>query len=184
MGAPMNATSLDLRHDPVEDRLVVIARGADADPVALTLTRRLTRALLGKLADLLMRSNEEVGRAPAEHREEVFLFEHMAALSDAAASAPSGEEGDGTPAPPAAGREPADTVMVLRIDFTIRPAGFDIVLFDADKPRVTVALTRFETHRVLDLLVRKAREAEWGFDELDWLDRRRHIVVPEAAALS
>lgn len=178
----ISATSLDLHHDPVEDRLVLTARGAEDDPVAMTFTRRLTRALLGKLTDLLMRSNEEVGRAPAEHRAEVLLFEHMSALSEASradASPDGGEATAGPKAPP-----PGTPVMVHRIDFTIRTAGIGIVLFDEASQRVSVGLTRAEAHRVLDMLVRKTREADWNLDEMDWLDRRRHIVVPDRVALS
>ena len=77
----VDAMSLGLRYDQAEDRLILIATFPDSERVALAMTRRLGRAVIGKLIELLMSSSPEVSRAAAEHREDVLLFEHVAAVT-------------------------------------------------------------------------------------------------------
>lgn len=187
----MKATSLDFHHDPIEDRLVLTAHAAGAPSVTLTATRRLTRALLGKMVELLMRSNANMSRTPARHREEVLLFEFATALTEA-----GDRPMDGPPAVETVTEKAAATVggaaptMLVQLDFRLPGAltqgmtGLEIRLFDPSGPRVDVSVSRAEAYRLLDLLVRKTREADWGFEELNWIDRRGHVVMPQTAVLS
>ncbi len=175
----MKATRLDIRHNPYEDRLVLIASGAGAAPAALALTRRLTRAIIGKLIELLMNSSPDISRTAAAHREDVLLFEHVAAVSSAQADPASGGGAPTEPPPP----EPESTLLI-RVDFTPTAPGLVMRFSDAAGPRCELALSRTQVHQLLSILARKAREAEWDFGELGWIDRRMHVVVPEGSSVS
>ena len=177
----MDATSLDLHYDAAEDRLVLTAHGT-AVPVSVALTRRLTRDLLSKTVELLMLSSAEVSRAPAQHRETVLLFEFASALAEAT-ERPMGER-----AKCRAAVQPSDRAgppaMAVRGDLRLRPSGLDLGVFDLSGLRFQVCLTRAEVHRLLDLMIRLTQVAEWRLEEVNWIDRRRHLVVPEQKLLS
>lgn len=177
----MNVTRLDFHHDPAEDRLVLTAHGIGAAPVTLTLTRRLTRSVLGKLVELLMGSSPTVSRAPARYREEVLLFEFASALSE---EEPPAGAATGRAEPPLPHDIPPPPVLVTRVDFRLPPSSLELCFFDPSGPRVNIALTRTEAHRLLDRLARKTREAEWGFDELNWIDRRGQVMMPDTMVMS
>lgn len=189
----MNASRIDLAYDLVEDRILLTAFGPGDQHVPLCMTRRFTRSFLGKLAETLLKTNGDVSRAASDHREEVFLFEHMNALSSTEfSSSQEGEQQAAAASNPdsGSGEEQAAVAvqakpgLITRVDVTIRTEGFIMNLFELDVSRATIGLSRPEAHRILDLMLRKARTAGWDLDELNWIDRRRHIVVPESMSLS
>jgi hypothetical protein len=176
-------SNLTIGYDRVEDRLTLTATVPGQSVVPLWLTRRLARGVLTKLVELLMRSNDVLKRAPTEHREEVLLFEHVNALATAA-ERPTSERPGATRAPETATEHRGTPTIIVRVDFTPKAGGFGVRLFDVAGPRAGLFLTRTQAHQLLDLLICKVRQADWGFEELNWLDRRRHVIVPETASVS
>ena len=173
----MDAMSLGLRYDQAEDRLILIATFPDSERVALAMTRRLGRAVIGKLIELLMSSSPEVSRAAAEHREDVLLFEHVAAVTAGA--------GEGTPAAGASPEEPlAPPTLLCRVDLMPAAERLAVKFFDAGGQRFNLVLDRAQVHQLLGIMANKAREAAWDFGELSWIDRRMHVVVPKGISVS
>lgn len=172
--AGIQATDLDIRYDSSEDRLLLTARSGEGR-ADLWLTRRLARAVLGGLVDLLLRSNADAQRAALEQRNDVLLFEHLAALErHPVAAVPTAAA---TGAAPAAA--PAVAHLLQRIDLSVTAAGLELRLTGA----ATEALAEFRMpresgHQLLHALTAKCREAQWDFPEFDWIDRRANMVVP------
>ena len=177
----MNAASLGLRYDQAEDRLILIASGLTAERVALAMTRRLGRTLIGKMIELLMNSSPEVSRAAVQHRDDVLLFEHVTAVAAGVGGTPS-----------ASGAQPGSTMssaqdvaptLLCRVDLTPTAERLVMRFFDADGPRFDLVLDRAQLHQLLGIMAGKAREASWDFGELGWIDRGMHVVVPKGISV-
>lgn len=171
-GGPLAASHLDLRYDPAEDRLVLTARDASRR-LDLALTRRLARGLLRGMIDLLMRTSPEVGRAGAGHREDVLLFEHAGALAALQATAvPMGEQ---QAIPPASATE--QPVLLGRVDLNANQHSLTLMLVSLDQPVSVLVLPWEKAHQLLSVLLGKTKAAEWGFEELAWVDRQGQVVL-------
>ncbi len=175
MNAPVAATSLDLRYDLGQDRLVLTARTAAAG-LELHLTRRLTRALLSGLLELLMQTSELVARCSFDHRSDVLLFEHLEAVSHAAASHVSTQAAAHVPAADIVSPAP---LLVDRIDLTINAGVLRLSFHDGSREVAWINLLRPLVHQFIDMLLIKGREADWNLDELAWIDRGGRVVLPE-----
>lgn len=171
----LSATDLDIRYDAAEDRLILTARGGDGVRVDLMMTRRLTRAVLGGLVDLLVRSNADAVRAESGQRHDVMLFEHLAALerqpvvASATASSMAVSSVQDVPVPD----------MLRQVDISVIGVGLALSLVGSNSQRsANFRLSRDSGHRLLHALMAKCREAHWDFSEYDWIDRRANMVVP------
>lgn len=179
------ATAIDIRFLVEEDRMHFTLRTPE-QAVDLLMTRRLTRMLLGGIVEMLMRSNVDIVNAAATHRNDVLLFEHMSAATSwerqsagtgaaAVAAEPEPAE-EPAPARPAAAGTPR---LVTKIDLTVKGAALNFVFHDAAGPRSTIDLMREKAHHLLSFLLERSVEAQWDLQELYWLHRRTHIVVPD-----
>ncbi|MFV3074571.1 hypothetical protein [Niveispirillum fermenti] len=178
------ATAIDIRFLVEEDRMHFTLRTPE-QAIDLLMTRRLTRMMLGGIVELLMRSNVDIANAAATHRNDVLLFEHMSAATawerqSAAAGAVAGTP-DTVPEPgPAAPSAMAGSPrLITKIDLTVKGGGLNFVFHDADGPRSTIDLVRDKAHHLLSFLLERSVEAQWDLQELYWLHRRTHIVVPD-----
>ncbi|MQP64534.1 hypothetical protein GE253_04160 [Niveispirillum sp. SYP-B3756] len=169
------ASSLDLRYDLHQDRLVLTARTV-ATGMDMYLTRRLTRALLSGLLDLLMRTSDLVARSGPDHRGDVLLFEHMDAVNRVTACNVS----PSTVAPALAAQLQAQTPRLLdRIDVTITRGMVRLSFLVEAGEQAWLSLPRELVHQFVNMLLKKCQEAGWNLDELAWVDRRGQIVLPE-----
>jgi hypothetical protein len=183
----VNASAMDIRFVPEEDRLLLTLRSDDA-AVDLLLTRRLTRLLLGGIVEMLMRSSSDMRRTPVDFRNDVLLFEHMtAATSWERTRTPSADQG----APAETGPEEAPArpvasarVLVTKLDLNIREGGISFVFYDGDVLTGEIAFPRDKVHQFLSVLLERSVDAHWDLQELYWLHKRTHIIIPEGAQLS
>ncbi|MDG5496494.1 hypothetical protein [Niveispirillum sp. BGYR6] len=177
MVTPVAATSLDLRYDVRQDRLVLTARTA-ATGMDMHMTRRLTRALLSGLLDLLMQSSELVARSGPDHRGDVLLFEHLEAVNRVAVANPAPSS-----APAALVAEIAEEPprLVERIDVTSHGEVLRLSFHDADQEQAWMNLPRELVHQFINMLLIKSREAGWNLDELAWIDHGGQIQIPAGA---
>jgi hypothetical protein len=185
----LNATAIDIRFDPEEDRLAFTLR-TETDSVFLQMTRRLTRMMLGGIVDLLMRTNGDMASTPAASRNDVLLFEHMSA----ATSWEREMRADGPAVEPVAdflaGPEPSVSVaaaqswiMARKLDLTIVQGGMRFVFHGAEGECGSIELSRGKAHQLLSIILERTIEAQWDLQELFWLHRRTHIVVPDGLHL-
>lgn len=174
MQLPVKATSLTFKYSEPEDRLAVLASEPAGGKIGLVLTRRLIGRLINGLAGILEKSSLAASYAPAEMRDDVVLLEHQGAISSK--GAPPQERQSVTDMDPA--RSPAQepvqvqTVHIQSIDISVKPAHFELALKDGKlQPIVAMNIGRPELHRVLDMLTRKAEEADWNIRiEAKWLE--------------
>jgi len=85
MTAPTAAVNFHLGYNADEDRLLLSVDVAGDREYAMALTRRLTKALVGALADRVAKGRGNLGINPAL-RDTVLSFEHAHAVADAQAS--------------------------------------------------------------------------------------------------
>lgn len=168
------ATSLDLLYEMRQDRMLLTARTSVVG-VDLLLTRRLTRALLSGLLDLMMRTSELVSRSGPEHRNDVLLFEHMEAVARV-----TGPANPVTRAAPelAAEIHAHAPILVEKVDVTTGSDLLRLSFHDGEGERAWIALPREKVHQFIAMLVSKCQEAAWDLGELAWIDRRAQIVIP------
>jgi hypothetical protein len=163
-----------------EDRLVLLVASAAGEHVALLFTRRLTGRLINGLAAVLERSSAAAKQAPAGLRGDVVLLEHQGALS--AASTPDGT-GEGKSAEK--GNASADRVtkevpvrLVASVSVTTKPDTFEFSISDAKEALATFAANRTEVHRLLDVLARQVKSANWNLQPVaTWLEPGQTSVV-------
>ena len=168
MQLPVKATSLTFKYSEPEDRLIVLASEPAGTKIGLFLTRRMIGRLINGLAGILEKSSLAASHAPAEMRDDVVLLEHQGAIGNKGAPPQQGQPATGmTPArnPAQAAREPVQvqSVHIQSIDISVKPRHFELVLKDGKRqPIVTMDIGRPALHRLLDMLTRKAEEADWN----------------------
>jgi hypothetical protein len=180
---------LDLRFDPVEDRLALTMRD-DARRIDFAVTRRVTRSLLRGIVDLMMRTSPLASRSAPEHRQDVLLFEHMEALgrgrptvqesAPAATATVRASEGGGTTA---AADEMAQSLLV-RVDMSLSKEKLNLSLEGRDGVQAGIAMGRDQAHQLLHMLAEKANHAAWDFEETTWLVKRGQVVLSQSGAVS
>jgi hypothetical protein len=168
------ATSLDLLYEIRQDRMLLTARTAEVG-VDLFLTRRLTRALLSGLLDLMMRTSDLVSRSGHEHRSDVLLFEHMEAVARIAGPA---EPVTRVTPDLAAEIHSHAPILVEKVDVTTGANALRLSFHDGAGERAWIALPREKVHQFIAMLLTKCQEASWDLGELAWIDRRGQIIIP------
>lgn len=174
------ATDLDIGYDRGEDRLRLTAR-AGSQSVDLLVTRRLVRAVVAGLVELLMKTSAAVARAPSDARSEVLLFEHLGTLShlmaEGAAPKPANPH---QPAPDAPIRTAS---LMTKIDITSTSKDVQLRMHDESGERATIVMAREKAHQFLAVLLDKAMAAGWDLSEFSWMDRRGQVMVPGSMRL-
>lgn len=183
----LRATALDVRYILLEDRLGLTLR-SDSDSVEMLVTRRMTRAVLAGMIDLLMRSSREVAAAPGESRNDVLLFEHMAAAAGWKRMEGPAPEGGAVGGSAMAGegvrQTAAPATLLVKADITVRQEVMHLLFQDTAGLRAEIDLPREKAHHLLSILREKSVQAQWDIGEMSWLDRRTHFVIPEGLRLS
>ncbi|MFM2043663.1 MAG: hypothetical protein RLY86_2239 [Pseudomonadota bacterium] len=176
----MQAEHLDLRYEPVEDRLILTARGP-TETLCLALTRRLARLFLKALVDLLLRTSDTAARASERHRNDVLLFEHVGALTRALANRP--DPGEGTAEAAGALRQDVaqPSALLARVDLSARDGRLILLLAGADGGQATLSMPRDIAHQLLWAAYEKTRAAEWDFTEFAWIEQRERVVLTGAS---
>lgn len=173
MQLPIKATSLTFSYSEPEDRLVVLASAPAGAKIGLLLTRRMIGRLINGLAGILEKSSVAASHAPAEMRDDVVLLEHQGAISGGSTHQEPVKPASAAAAPQAVQQSiQIQTVHIQSIDISVKPTLFEIVLKDGRlQPIVAIDIGRAELHRVLDMLTRKAEEADWDIRiEAGWLE--------------
>ncbi|MBP7334404.1 hypothetical protein [Niveispirillum sp.] len=184
----MLATAIDVRFIPEEDRLALTLR-SDSESTELHITRRMTRAVMAAMVELLMRSSREVVAAPGENRTDVLLFEHMEAAAGWQRSEGSVHPGGlSTPAPTAGPdgvrQTAAPAELLSKVDVTVEKGNMRLHFHDTAGIRAQIELPREKSHQFLSILRDISVFAQWDIKELAWMDRRSQFVMPEGARLS
>lgn len=143
-----------------EDRLVMLMNSGGRVS-SLLFTRRLTALLINGLADVLVRSSAMASRAPEALREDIVLMEHQTVMQQTNAAAPAPAPG---PAPQPQGEPPemAPPMLVQTINIATHPNHFVLEFRPDWGTPVNAALSRADLHRVLEVLKRRADEANWN----------------------
>lgn len=186
----LQATAIDVRFVPEEDRLVLTLR-SDNDSVDMQVTRRMTRAVMLAMVELLMRSSREVGAASGANRTDVLLFEHMAAAAGWQRIEGPAQPGGLSPGSQSATvdtvgvrQTAAATALLTKTDVTVQQGNMQFHFHDRDGLRAEIELPREKAHQFLSILREKSVDAQWDILELSWMDRRAQIVIPEGVRLS
>jgi hypothetical protein len=149
---------LSFGYSQAEDRLVMIMQSG-GKLSNLLFTRRLTALLINGLADILVRSSAMASRAPEALREDIVLMEHQSVMQQAQAATT-------VPAPPPQApidaREIAAPILIQTINIATHPNHFVLEFKPEQGPAVIAALNRADLHRVLEVLKRRADEANWN----------------------
>ena len=174
MQLPVKATSLTFTYNKSEDRLIVLSSNSVGARIGALLTRRMVGRLINGLAGILEKSSMAASHAPVEMRDDVVLLEHQGAIGIRGAS--TGVRPSTKPITNLAQTAPnplqIQTVHIQSIDITVKPMHFELVLKDGKcQPAIIMDIGRPELHRVLDMLTRKAHEADWNIRiEAKWLE--------------
>lgn len=178
------ASNIDLRYQIIEDRLLVTLR-SERQSVDLLMTRRLTRAVLSGMVDLLVRSSADIDRVPVSARSDVLLFEHMEAASHWTRETPPSSVAPDVTGSARQNAAPANApALMTRLDLSLREGGLLFNFFDGAGEQAQVLLPREKAHQFLSMLVEKCQSAQWDIGEMSWLSRRGQVVIPDGASLS
>ena len=150
----MNIQSLTIQFDAVEDRMVFVARSAEAEQ-RLLLTRRLVFELLSFLARQLQQTETEARIAPAGMEQEVLAMKHVRALEQVRHTQ------GGKPAPPVS-RAPKPACLVTKIELQDTAAGRLIVFHDLHAAAGRLMVDPAQQHWLVGRLAVHARRAGWG----------------------
>ncbi|OYQ31768.1 hypothetical protein CHU95_21820 [Niveispirillum lacus] len=186
----LKATAIDVRFVSEEDRLALTLR-SDDDSLEMHVTRRMTRAVMLAMVELLMRSSREIGAAPAGNRTDVLLFEHMEAAAGWQRVEGSAQPGGLSDASQTATvdiggvrQTAAGAALLTKTDVTVRDGNMQLHFHDREGARAEIELPRDKAHQFLSILREKSVQAQWDIQELSWMDRRSQVVIPEGVRLS
>lgn len=164
---PLQAHALSFSYSEAEDRLVLCVDSQEGQRLTILATRRLTARLLNALASLVERSSLVARQAPLPLRDDVVLLEHQGALQaarQAAAASPP------RPAPSPAPSPLLPPALLAAVDVRTKPAHFSLTFRDSQQALATCDVTRAELHRLIQALLTKVAEADWGIRvEASWL---------------
>jgi len=169
------ATRLTFAFSEIKDRLIIWTSDGDGDPVALALTRRMTERVIDGLACVLQQSSLAARQAPRELRDDVVLIEHHGALADAG----QGRSSPSSSSASEASRElAAPPQLVATINVTTMPREFRLEFVTTGGSTVLIRLNRVGLHRLVDVLRRKAEDADWNLPRrVSWLELGRVRMV-------
>lgn len=168
---PLQAHTLSFSYSEVEDRLLLCVDSREGQRLTILATRRLTARLLNALASLVERSSLVARQAPSPLRDDVVLFEHQGALQggrQAAAAPPS--PALSSPAPPPTPLPLLPPALLAAVEVRTKPSHFSLTFRDSQRALATCDVTRAELHRLIQALLTKVADADWGIRvEASWL---------------
>ncbi|MFA7240874.1 MAG: hypothetical protein WC091_12240 [Sulfuricellaceae bacterium] len=168
-------TNITFNFNEAEDRIVLHCTFDDQAPVALLLTRRMTGAILEKLAIILMESSDMAAALPAKLREDVIMMEHAQTLAKMAEQAAHTDAVAPPTAPPTA-QKPLVRHLLTRIDIRRQPEHCALLLYcnSSETALAVIMLTRAQLHWFVNAMDRFAQRAEWELKPLQrgWLAQR------------
>ncbi len=186
------STSLNITFSAYEDRLVVRSQRVNRKPVHVLLTRRMTMIVLSQLLSHLPELSG-LDKTPAQYWQEVLQMAHQTALeagrstpadSDAAATG-GGDEATGRAEPaPQKKKGKLEGALYLAIALTTQRREGELVLAVTGlpmpcamtepcerEPLFAISLQVEHVHQLIQLLIDKAREADWHLPvNLPWLE--------------
>lgn len=176
---PLSVSSLSLFYNEAEDRLVFLATDEAGTRLALVLTRRLTARLIDGVASILQKSNLAASMMPADIQADLVMLEHQEAVAHRAHGS-SKTDGGSPDARPATGWPmQLPGIFVTSVDIVTMPTHFRIRIRNGKAVAAHFDCNRSELHRVLDMLVARASQADWGIAvKAEWLapDRLRSAM--------
>ena len=149
-----NFRQIQLRYDPVEDRIrvqIAVGSGGTAD---LWLTRRLVGELLPAMAKSLAKGSKTAGRTLPEWRDEVLSFEHQRAVNEVVSSGRAKLGAEATEPEPTTRAEIARTVGLR-----CHPDGSGRLAFNTESDSVAIDLDADRLHMVCALLMKLVTQA-------------------------
>jgi len=159
----INAQSYHLRYSPDEDRLLVAVDLSPERELAMLVTRRLTRNLIGALAKFVSDRGPVPG-ANAALRETLLDFEHGHAVAAAKAE---GQMRDETRIRQAA----LPVRLVHEVKLVPKNEGGLFLVFDNQEQLLSIEIASDRIHMVIDTFVQIAERAGWDFPPVaSWLD--------------
>ena len=159
----MREQSVDIGYSQEADRLRLVLHRRD-DRLGLWLTRRLTKAFLGKFAAML----ESGVSADGSSRRAAVIFEHLEACAGGETQSQDSGQSDTTGAQSQTG--PIECALVTTLNVSPRSRGFVFTLTDESGNKHELAVSRGEAHRLVNALFRKAVTAEWDLaSHAGWL---------------
>ena len=170
------STRLDVTYSASQDRMHLLVWGNDANS-AFWLTRRLCRALLKAMIDLMTRTSE-MASCVSDGAQEVLLFEHVDAITRNPVQRPPAEP---TPRPgdvhPAA--EPPPPQLLDEVTLSIKAGRLSIEMVVKGQRVAIMSLERDNVHQLISILHDRASVAEWNLGEFTWLHRRGNFFIPD-----
>ena len=172
MKPQINAQSYHLRYSSDEDRLLLSVDLSPESELAMLVTRRLTRNLIGALAKFVSDRGPVPG-ANSNLRETLLDFEHGHAVAAAKAEGQMREE--------TRIKHPAVPVkLVHEVKLVPKPEGGLTLLFDNNEQLLAIDVAFDRLHMVIETIVQMAERAGWDFPPIaSWLDPAKG-AEPEA----
>lgn len=171
---------LDISYVVSEDRLRFVVRDKTNGQV-YWLTRRLCRALLKGLVDLLMRTSDTARRADLAARGDVLLFEHVEAVSR---QSKSKQPEAATASQSLVASEQALPRLLQHIDLSASDDKVILSIVEGGQCIVNLPMQRDNAHQLVRVLQNKSHEAGWNFDDIGWFDRLGQFIFPQGTVPS
>lgn len=176
---PLAVRLLSLLYNEAEDRLVFVAADEAGTRLAPVLTRRLTARLIDGVAAILEKSNLAASTMPADIQADLVLLEHQEAVAHRPYGSSKTDGGSPDARPETGRRMQLPNIFVTSVDIVTRPTHFEIHIRNGKAVAAHFNCNRPELHRVLDMLVARASQADWGIAvKAEWLapDRLRSAM--------
>ncbi|MCR9257274.1 MAG: hypothetical protein NXI16_14395 [Alphaproteobacteria bacterium] len=175
--------TITIRYIRAEDRLRIQIIESKGKTLLFDLTRRMTGPLIGGLANILETSNPTLARTPADFKQDAMEMSHQAGVSSVMAKeqAPEvaledlvGEQQSATDddsKETVEGEIPPHKTrivppLIAKVHFTPweNGKGHTTILEDLDGDRTGLQTPTAVLHGILELLIKKSREAEWSLN--------------------
>lgn len=156
---PHTRYAVTIRHDTIEDRLLVYCVDNSGHFGLLQLTRRITGSLLQGMMRLLKNDGATISRVPAAMQQEVLHFEHQSALAQAAINHTSKAA---IPSKP-----PKISFLVNSVKVRETPERAYVVRWIGIQNQVvTMTMSRLDLHCLAHVLQQQAQSCGWDLPPL------------------
>ena len=167
MAVHISSENFQLRYSQEEDRLLLAVDISAERSVGIPLTRRLTRALLTALADLVSRQREAASQKSVALSDPSLSSEHKRMVEEAVAKGAIR-----TDVPPKALASPPKRAHGFKIEE--RQDGAAALTLDNGEQLVTLHFAADRIHAAMSVLLGQAEAAGWDFPPIaEWLDAAR-----------
>lgn len=170
----MKIQSLTVQHDPAEDRIILLARSADALQILL-LTRRLTFSLLAALGKQIQHTQGDKRLAQAGLQDELLSMKHSRALNRVR------EAQSDQRVVSAAVERPLTRRLLTKIQIRDKSDRHQMIFSDAGGQVASIVLDAAQVHWLVGRLCLHSRKAGWGtpIPTPSWLEQNANTeLVP------